>query len=252
VVDSQLDFATDPCRQAGEHAEGIDDTAIGRILNRDDPIIDVLAAQFFEHGRDGGDRYQFCGAAKAFDGRQVAIAVGGAEVGDSQRLGQCPHAAVQFAEDRAHRMFRKRALAGFQGLLGGAMLAVEIVQRSALGMPQSAQFFAALGILVQQFDQIAAQLIGLSSQGVRGRRGIRLFLGFALLHLQTALFRIGGGITRHQDRNVIAQPSVVKFSLPHSSQNPRFTVPKWQTPATSGASRSLHERRKNPQSLAQK
>ena len=97
-------------RQPGEHVERVGDPAVGRILDRHQPKIGLLAVHFLEHGGDGAHRHQLDALPEAVHRRQVAVAVERARERRPAVLFQLPRAADDFAENGPQALGREGAL----------------------------------------------------------------------------------------------------------------------------------------------
>ena len=116
VVDPQPDLGPDlQARQPDEHLERVGDPAVGRILQRDDPELDVAAVDLLEDRGDRADRDVLDGLAELGDRGEVAVAVLRPEAGDPQRPLQRPRAAHQLAEDQPERLRRAAGLGSRPG-----------------------------------------------------------------------------------------------------------------------------------------
>src|SRR5262249_15941631 len=115
VVDPQPHLgANDELGHAHEHVERVRDAAVGRVLEWDDPKLDVSPLYFLEHGRDAPHLHELDRMAESFDGGELAEAVFWPEIGNLQSLLEGARAAYDLAEDRAHRLRGKRTLVRFE------------------------------------------------------------------------------------------------------------------------------------------
>ena len=89
-MDPHLDLAANPHPHPREHVERVGHAAVGRVLDRHQAEIRLLAMNLLEHGGDAADRHEFDALAETMDGGQVAVAVGGAKKGHAQTVSAEP------------------------------------------------------------------------------------------------------------------------------------------------------------------
>ena len=92
-----------------EGVEGVDDAALGRVLDGDHAEVGVAALDLLEHGRDGADGRRARRQAELLLDRHVRERPLGAEVGDAHPLLQRQAGAEDLLEHRADRLGRERA-----------------------------------------------------------------------------------------------------------------------------------------------
>ena len=90
MVNPQLNFATNPHRQTGEHVQRVYDSPIRRVFQRHDAELSVAATKFLKHGGDGGHRGQLTTLAKMVDRGEIRVAVLRPEVGHADRAAPQP------------------------------------------------------------------------------------------------------------------------------------------------------------------
>ena len=172
-MDPEPDLGADlQAREPDEHVEGVDDPAVGRVLQRDDPELDVPAVDLLEDRGDRADRDVLDRLAELGDGGQVAVAV-------LRARGRRPAAAAASDRRAAHQLAEDRAARSLAG--SGPRLAARaraMTSSSRAGDQTSSPCFCLtwpiwsddLGAAVQQGDEFLVDPVDLAPEAREGRR----------------------------------------------------------------------------------
>src|SRR5262249_52268446 len=142
--------------------------AIRRIFDRHEPEIRLPAINLFKHRRDARDRHQFYALAKAVNRRQVAIAIGRAEVRHAERFFERTRTADQLAKHGTPAPFWQGPFAERKDPAQYFVLAGRGISRHARVVLDVADLVGVLGPLVHQLDELLIDLVDLDPQ--RGDR----------------------------------------------------------------------------------
>ena len=80
MIHAQLDFATNPERQASEHVQCVNNAAVCAVFDRNNPEFSMTSIHLFEDRRDCADWNQVGCLAEPLDRRLMRIAEGWSEV----------------------------------------------------------------------------------------------------------------------------------------------------------------------------
>ena len=93
-------------RQPCKHVQGVGHATVGRIFDRDEPVVRMASVDLLEHGRNAANGNEFHALAESMDRRQMAIAIGRTQVCDSQILFQPPATRLSIRGTRPERSDR--------------------------------------------------------------------------------------------------------------------------------------------------
>ena len=201
-MDRHLHFAANPQRQAREHIQRIDNSAVGAVLDRHDAVLGMPAIHFLEHRRDRIDRNQVGRPAEPVDGRQVREAERRTQVDHAQRLQPAPRTGDHLPKNRVQRRRRQRSGVQCVQTLPQVLFARVVEQGFVTRVSGGEEPRRQLGPLIEQLQQALVDRAELGLNALRsGRRlagngpfGLRLWLGFAADDLLRRLGLLGGAL----------------------------------------------------------
>ena len=172
VADPKADLGLDlEAGLADEHVEGVGDPAVGRVLQRDDPEVDVAAGDLLEDGGDRAERDVLDRLAEAGDRGEVAVAVLRPEAGDPELALEGAGAADQLAEDEAQGLVRERPAAGLEGAGVDLVLARGGPDVEPGRLLDPADLHGDRGAVVEEVDQLAVDPVDLDAKVGQGGGG---------------------------------------------------------------------------------
>ena len=210
MADPEPDLGAD--LQAGEpheHVEGVGDPAVGRVLQRDEPELDVAAVDLLEDRRDRADRDVLDRLAELGHRGEVAVAVLRPEAGHPELPLERPRAAHQLAEDQLERLQGQGPLAQLGRPGDDLVLARGRPDVEPLRLLELADLDGDLRAVIQEADQIPVDPVDLRAEVrerrrvLRGRRGGpgRLRLGGGRLGGRGRLARHGATLRQGPARS---------------------------------------------------
>jgi len=191
VVHADADLGTDPdLRHADEHVERVGHPPVGRVLQRHDAEIDVLAVHFLEDGGDVADRHEVHRLAEARQRGEVAEAVLRPEERHLEHPLQRPRAGDQFAVDGANRRLPEGAIVALEDVLDHFLFPGGGEDALAVLVLDLADLRREVRPLVDEFEDLQVELIDLSSVRLEVLRRRRPFRGWGGTGLGLACHRI--------------------------------------------------------------